>query len=97
MYRQKFCKRKLVLLFLDNADLSYSVPVNLVYNGAELLLHLAPKIWELVPNDVKAFDPVPDEIMETSKIFLNNLQNQNSANWLCVVSAISHFFALNSF
>ena len=97
MYRQKFCKRKLVLLFLDNADLFYSVPVNLVYNGTELLLHLAPKIWELAPNDVKAFDPVSDEIMEASKMFLNNLQNQNSANWLCVVRAISHFFVLNSF
>ena len=59
MYRQKLSKEKLIQLCLDNTDLPYSVLVNSVYSGTELLSHLVPKIWELVPNDIKALGPLP--------------------------------------
>ena len=60
IYRQTLCKTKLVLLCLDNSELSYLASVNSVYNGTELLSHLAPKIWELVLNDIKALEPLSE-------------------------------------
>ena len=36
----------------------FSRLVRTITYGAELQAHLALKIWELVPNDIKRFDPL---------------------------------------
>ena len=41
---------------IRNRSTFYSRPVNLVDNVTESLSRLAPKIWELVSNDIKALD-----------------------------------------
>ena len=38
---------------LNNMSNFYSWPVRTVFHGTESLSHLAPKIWELVPSDMK--------------------------------------------
>ena len=35
-------------------------PAHSVQNGTEVLSHLAPKIWELILNDIKTFDFLPE-------------------------------------
>ena len=44
---------------IRNRSTFQSRPINSVYNGTESLSHLAPKIWEHVPNDIKALDSLP--------------------------------------
>ena len=45
---------------IKNISSSYSKPVHSIYNGTESLSNLAPKTWELVPNNTKALDSLSE-------------------------------------
>ena len=45
---------------IKNRSTFYSRPVNSVYSGTEPLSHLVLKVWEHVPNDSKALDPLSE-------------------------------------
>ena len=81
---------------IRNGSTFSSRPVNSVYNGTESISHLASKIWELVPSDIKTLAPLPefkkyDKIMESCEVPLQNLQNLYSTSCLRVVDVIFIF------
>ena len=53
----------------------YSRTENPVYNGTESLLHLAAKIWKLVPNDIKVLDSLSE--------FKNEIKFWKPLRWFC--------------